>query len=329
MDALAQVIEGARKEGVIAGRLSTNLNIPLQQRLVQEIEEAYGVRLRLEYTAAKGYAKEAATVLGEYKAGISIQDLTTFSGGNMMKLIDAGAIQPVDWLPLLPQGTPPDIILPGGFGVNVYTQFNGIIYNPGKVAAGEVPKTWRDLAHPKWKGRIGIRDARSDWVFLAYLRGWDESLETLRAIMKNKPIVGEPSSLQNRYEIGEIDLYQGMSNDTQRLELKKVPAKFTSLDFSGHTSIYVLVTRYAQHPNAAKLVAAYLAGPKGLKIRLEAGGGTLFYPGNSEHDLALKNKERGLPSLSFDSDARFRAFEMSPETDKFSEEVARIWMTGK
>ncbi|MBI4334107.1 MAG: extracellular solute-binding protein [Chloroflexi bacterium] len=328
-DALAtRVIEDARKEGVVNARLSTSFGIPLQRRLVKEVEEVYGVSLRLEYTGAKNYSQEAATVLAEYKAGISSQDLTVFSGSNMMKLIDAGAMQPVDWLPLLPQGTPDTIVLPGGFGVNLFTAHNGIIYNPRKVAAGEVPRTWRDLADPRWKGRIGITNFPSAWTFLAYLNGVEAALDDLRAIMKNRPVTGSYSELLNRYHIGEIDVSEALTNDIARVKEKGVPGEFASLEFSGYGSHYLLVTRYAQHPNAAKLVAAYLAGPRGFKITLEAGMGSVFYPGNLEHDIAGRNKERGLPAFNFQTDAKYRAFELSPEREKLSQEVTRIFLTG-
>jgi ABC-type Fe3+ transport system substrate-binding protein len=67
------------------------------------------------------------------------------------------------------------------------------------------------------------------------------------------------------------------------------------LDVSFSTTHFAIVMKGAKHPNAAKLVAIYLAGPEGHKLMLEeAGEGSLFYPGDVEQEIAQEDRRRGL-----------------------------------
>ena len=47
-----------------------------------------------------------------------------------------------------------------GTRLNVFVQ----AYNTKLVKKEELPKTWEDLADPKWKGRLGIEQEDSDWL---------------------------------------------------------------------------------------------------------------------------------------------------------------------
>src|SRR5688572_32793430 len=47
-----------------------------------------------------------------------------------------------------------------GTRLNVFVQ----AYNTKLVKKEELPKTWEELADPKWKGRLGIEAEDSDWL---------------------------------------------------------------------------------------------------------------------------------------------------------------------
>jgi iron(III) transport system substrate-binding protein len=44
--------------------------------------------------------------------------------------------------------------------LNVFVQ----AYNTKLVKKEELPKTWDDLLHPRWKGRLGIEADGQDWL---------------------------------------------------------------------------------------------------------------------------------------------------------------------
>src|SRR5204862_8321584 len=47
-----------------------------------------------------------------------------------------------------------------GTRLNVFVQ----AYNTTKIKKPDLPKTWEELANPKWKGKIGIEQEDSDWL---------------------------------------------------------------------------------------------------------------------------------------------------------------------
>ena len=47
-----------------------------------------------------------------------------------------------------------------GTRLNVFVQ----AYNTKLVKKQDLPKTWEDLANPKWKGKLGIEQEDSDWL---------------------------------------------------------------------------------------------------------------------------------------------------------------------
>lgn len=56
---------------------------------------------------------------------------------------------------------PPDTILPEFTGGTIKADVTSIIYNTELVKPEDVPKSWEDLLHPKWKGKMTMSDAAS------------------------------------------------------------------------------------------------------------------------------------------------------------------------
>jgi iron(III) transport system substrate-binding protein len=62
-----------------------------------------------------------------------------------------------------------DLVDPFYMGTNGYVM-SGVYYNPNIVSASEVPKTWRDLLKPQYKGKIYIGTDSTAPAFTALLR---------------------------------------------------------------------------------------------------------------------------------------------------------------
>lgn len=56
---------------------------------------------------------------------------------------------------------PADTILPNFTGGPIKADVTSIIYNTELVKPEDVPKSWEDLLHPKWKGKMTMSDAAS------------------------------------------------------------------------------------------------------------------------------------------------------------------------
>lgn len=58
MEPLAQVIEGAKKEGTVSVKLTTNYGSPaLIKRITRDIKERYGVDIDIKMSPTTGMAK--------------------------------------------------------------------------------------------------------------------------------------------------------------------------------------------------------------------------------------------------------------------------------
>ena len=110
---------------------------------------------------------------------------------------------------------------------------------------------------------------------------------------------------------------------------KGVPAAWQTLDIGDLQEFAFGVRKGARHANAAKLVAVYLCSPEGTKFGVEeAKYGTLYYPGNYEHDIKLQNQKQGIPDVVDGRKMEFLDFYNSKEAAQLDKEIALILKTG-
>ena len=336
LNPLARVVEGAKKEGVVSVQISPSSHTAQSmRRLAKEIEKKYRVALDIQFAPTERMAVELSKALMEHKLGSApTYDLMSLSVANILRGIKAGIYEKVEWASLLDKETPTDVIFGKpeapyhGYGLVSYTAHRGLMYNPKKIPPEQAPKKLADFADPKWSGKGGIHNYPRVWAELAFVSGKEKILSVLRAIMKNKAIQGAYADLQKRYLLEEIWLAHSGSQYFQEAKMKGVPAEWQSLEVSDIVHYLVAVRTGARHPNAAKLVAIYLASPEGSKIHLEgAGAGNLLYPGNYEHDIFSRDRKQGLPEFALDYPGR-PEFLLSKEVVQWEKEIERIFKGG-
>lgn len=332
LNPLNQIIEGAKKEGTVDVVLKSSFTVKSMERLEKEIKEKFGIALKIQYTPSGGMQKALATAIMESRVGASPSyDLMNFSYA-VIEGMKEGIFDRVDWKPLLTKDTNPGVVMNHPAfrgGITYFTNTLGLIYNSQRVSEDSVPKTFRDLADPKWKGKVGISKNTDTWSRRAFILGKDKVLSDLRAILKNGTIQGQYTDLQNRYLLGEIWMAFSNSSYWKEANNKGVPTGWQSLDYADVSSTSLVVRKGAKHPNAAKLVALYLASPEGARFTLEESAtGTLFYAGNYEHDISLENKKKGIREVYFERNQQLIDAYSSEDFDKCSKEVELILMTG-
>ncbi len=322
---LDQIVEGAKKEGTVSVKLRTGLIPKSMQRLEKEIRQRFGADLDIKLTPTDRMAQDLAEAIMEYKAGAAPSyDLMTFSS-HVTQAMKAGILEKVDWKPLITKETNPEVILeyPLLRGAIIYfTGTQGLMYNPEKVPESAVPKRLSDLADPKWKGRIGTMNSTDAWARWAFYLGKEEVLARIRGMVKNKAIQGRYADLLNRYLLGEISMCLTTSAYLKEAQDKGMPSQWRCLDIADIQDFSAVVTKGAKHPNAAKLVALYLASPEGARFVLEeSGAGNIYYPGNYEHDIRLKNKALGISERSPQREVKTLEFLESDEFLRWMKEI--------
>ena len=294
--ALSRVIEGAKKEGRVSVTLHASLYGKGIERLRRGVAERYGVDLQIDFTPARSYPETLGKAITEQKTGAAPSfDLIVLADATLAKAIAAGITEKVDWKPLLAEGTPPQVIQFEGNALSEHTNHFGLVFNPSVISPQEAPKSLKDLANPKWRGKIVMYPYTSTYLGYSFILSIDKTLSTLREIMKNAPVVDVYATGLTRYMSGEYPILLTASSFFWEAKRKGVPAQWVSPDISLNTIHASFVTKSARHPNAAKLVAVYLASPDGHKLMYEeAGAGSVFYPGNFEHDIDKEDRQLGL-----------------------------------
>jgi len=204
---LARIADSAKAEGTVDVAMQSSLTSRGVAAVQEAIRGKYGFDLKINYSPTRSYPKIQAQALTEHKAGaLPSFDLITGAEAQIFEVAEAGAVERVDWGPLLPAGTPREIVVYGGAGLVVNTAFVGLLYNPKMVRPEEVPTNLKDLANPKWRGKVLIPPYTSTWMTQAIPMGRQASLSVVEAIMKNGAVVTTWPSALTRFTLGEFPL---------------------------------------------------------------------------------------------------------------------------
>ncbi len=328
--ALAAVIEAAKKERTVSVSLTAGYDKPtVVEQLKKAINSKYGTDLDIKVQATSGMAGMIAKAIMETKTGAEPTfDLMCLSTDYLPRVTQEGIVEMVDWRSMLEPGTPREVQYNHPMlkaGVVVYGGTTGLQYNPQKVSAQDAPKKLADLADPKWKGRLGVHDYASHWARFAFILGKKQTLATLRAILKNKPVLDHFPPLNNRYLSGEIDMAYTVDQYIADARARGKPAAWISMDPLEIRDYQVLLMKGSKRPNAAKLVAVFLAGPEGGKFTTQVVRKVHhLYPDNLLYDGIQAAKKRGVQPITWESFPGLLDFIQSKEYEDWQKEVQVI-----
>lgn len=145
-------------------------------------------------------------------------------------------------------------------------------YNTELVRREELPKSYRDLLDPKWKGKLGIEAKDQDWfasVADVVGGGEEEGLEFFRQLAATNGVsvrVGH-TLLNNMVISGEVPLALTLYNYMPEQAKKKgAPIDWFTLEPAIARSNAVGVASRAPHPAAARLFYDYLLGEDAQRL---------------------------------------------------------------
>nr|MBA2690389.1 extracellular solute-binding protein [Burkholderiales bacterium] len=156
-DRAQRLAKGAGQEAVV--NLYTSMNAEDLKKLVTVFEAKYGVKVNAWRASSE---KLLQRIIAEHNAGRKGLDVIETNGPELESLAREKVLQKV-FTPhrkdLIAEAVPAhELYLPTR--LNVFVQ----AYNKNKVKPEEVPKSYQDLLHPRWKGRMGIEVEDADWM---------------------------------------------------------------------------------------------------------------------------------------------------------------------
>ncbi len=249
-DRAQRLIDGAKKEGTVT--FYSNAPTDDNTALVGAFEKTYGIKVGL-YRASSEEIRQR--VVAEAAARRYDVDFILNNAPAMEALTAEKVLQEVKSpaLPdIMPRAIPPHRQWVG-FCLNVLVQ----AYNTDLVKKDELPKSWRDLLDPRWKGRVGIEADDSDWFAgLMSELGEEQGVALFREIVARNGLSARKGHtlLTNLVAAGEVPLALTVFNYTaEQLKKKGAPIDWFGIPPLVSMPNSVAVAANAPHPYAATL----------------------------------------------------------------------------
>jgi iron(III) transport system substrate-binding protein len=275
-----RLAEGARHEGRLV--LYTSLTVDDMAVLNAAFEKRTGVKVQMWRASSEKIVQRA---LAEARAGRFDVDVIESNAPALEILYREQLLQAVHsphHADLIPAALPSHREWVGA-RLNVFVH----AYNTKLVRKEELPASYADLLHPRWKGRLGIEASDEDWFAAVVLQlGEEKGLKFFRDLVATNGLSVRRGHtlLTNMVAAGEVPLALTVYNFTaEQLKQRGAPLEWFVLPPAIARANGVAVARRAQHPHAALLYYEFMIGGEGQGILLKRD----FVPASRKLDTAL------------------------------------------
>jgi iron(III) transport system substrate-binding protein len=276
-----KLLEGAKKEGEL--NIYTSAQTDDMGALVQGFEKKYGIKVSVWRSSSEKVLQRA---IQEARAGKHTMDVAETNGPELESMHREKLLEKVK------SPYQADLIAPAirphgewvGTRLNVFVQ----AYNTNLVKKEELPKTWEDLANPKWKGKLGIEQEDADWLAGQYTElGEARAQKVFRDIVTaNGMSVRKGHTLLTQLVVsGEIPFALTVYNyKAQQFKEKGAPIDWFHIGPAIARPNGVAVAKNAPNPHAAVLFYDFEISEEGQKIL----AGRDFVPTSRRIDTPLQ-----------------------------------------
>jgi iron(III) transport system substrate-binding protein len=251
------IAAGAKREGSVT--LYSSVAEKDLRRLVAAFERRHGIKANV-WRAGKD--KVMQRVITEASARRYDVDVIHDPAPEMEALHREKLLQPVSsplHATLIPEAVAPHREWAGP-RIYLFVQ----AYNTTKVKPEEVPRSWRDLLDPRWKGRLAIENKEVEWFYtLLQAMGEAEGLAFFRELVAVNGLSVRRGNalLTNLVVAGEVPfaltLYSYLPDQARRAG---APVQWIALPPTIAVTDAVAIAANAPHPHAAVLLYDFLLG---------------------------------------------------------------------
>ncbi|MBI2988986.1 MAG: extracellular solute-binding protein [Deltaproteobacteria bacterium] len=270
-----RLIKAAQKSEELNSRFEGDINYwttePSGNDLLK-VEEAFNKRFKLK-VKLKQTPLTSVEVANRFvvsaQAGRPAEgDITINSPPTLIVLRQNGFMEDFDWSGVFSQEFPEiqrriNRIPPQyrNKALEIYHLVYVIGYRADRLKKDELPKTWEELANPKWAGRFAVANQGYPFNYLLSVPGWDEQkmLNLARAIRDNRAVFvkggpGGAAALQS----GDVSLAVGSAGNFEEVRARGIPVDWVALPGTIMTQKNLVVPKGAPHINLARLFGAWL-----------------------------------------------------------------------
>ena len=245
------------------------------------------IKVEATYTSGAGVQER---VLSEALAGVVQYDVFDVGAPMQENFMKAGVIAgPIEWRKLFPD-VPEVHFSPAGHFVAAGFNLRVFAYNPSLVPRTRVPKDWVDCLDPYWRGKVAV-DSQPKPLSGLY-KAWGEKriLKFAADLKNNQPIwVRDQTKAMTQLAVGEFAMICGANYASLQTLLRRDPKANLALALPREVPVplgeTLAVLKGARSPNAAVLLAGWLASAEGQKALDRAGRGSPFIEGGEKSKL--------------------------------------------
>lgn len=249
-DRQQRLVEGAKKEGELT--IYTSAPVDDMAVLTGAFEKKYGIKVRLWRAGSEKVLQRAVQ---ESHANRFDVDIIETNGPEMESAHREKLLQEVKspyLADLIPQA-----ILPHREWIGTRLNIFALAYNTKMVKKADLPKAWKDLTDPKWKGKLGIEAEDVDWFAGVITElGEAQGLKLFRDIVaiNGLSVRKGHTLLTNMVASGEVPLSLTVYNyKAEQMKNKGAPVDWFVIPPAVARPNGVGVTKRAPHPHAAVL----------------------------------------------------------------------------
>jgi iron(III) transport system substrate-binding protein len=260
----------ARREGALSWYTSTPF--PLVQHLVDRFQQETGIKIQLLRTGGQAVLRRFQQEAAAGRAGADVMTMSDAGAAN--GLAKQGLFEP-----FRPEGF--DKVVSeardrDGRWIAQRLSIIGIPIRHDKVAEQDVPRTWSDLKHPKYKGLmvmpdpsftaiqlivVGMLSRKLGWQFYEALRANDTMIvqghqQVFATMQQGERVIGAEGADPRSFSDGKDVPNQSMIYPTEGVFVVSSPTA---------------VIKGAPNPNAAKLFAQFMISPLAQRMIAEGG----------------------------------------------------------
>jgi iron(III) transport system substrate-binding protein len=274
-ESLDQIYEKAKKEG---GKIT--LYAPLSNRAMEVIPQAFMKKFpgmtvnHIDATPDELLARASA----EARGGRTIADVMGGSLSYITQAVDQKLLMPLD----LPEATAYPPALKSEFWVATDTQFYIGGWNTNLVKKGDEPKSFVDLANPKWKDLI-MGEPRDFQMLIGFAKrkykSDEKAVELLKRIAANQVEFHKGHSQLIEFLVAgqRAVCFTCFSHHFPPRVKKGAPIQAMLAEGVGEVGGTISVLKGAPHPNAGLLWARWAISEEGQRVWAQ-GGETPAHP---------------------------------------------------
>jgi iron(III) transport system substrate-binding protein len=274
-DRSEKLLEAATKEGTLT--LYTAFRPKDLPKILGPFEAKYGIKVKSWRSGSNNVTQRVIREASSKNASV---DVIMMPASEMEALRREKLLQPVT--SPLTQDLVSSAVPSHHNWSTVFMNVTVQTYNTNLVNKDDLPKSFKDLLDPKWKGKLGVEAKAEEWFStVVKSMGEEEGIKFFSELVSKNGISARlgASLLQNLVVAGEVPMAMTIYIDLPEKDKRAgKPVDWFALDPVVAQGFNMSIAQKAVHPHAALLFYDYMLSPETQKLLASLH----YYPASSK-----------------------------------------------